>query len=342
MKTLAWLCCVAALALVAGCGKPTKKLYVYNWSDYMAPEVVAKFEKQFDCKVVVDYFDSNEAMYAKLKAGVSGYDLIFPSSYIAAVMRAQGMLLELDHAKLPNLKQVMREYTAKTEDKAMAYSVPYAVTFTGLGYNLKDIKDFKPSWGVFGDAKLKGRMTMLNDMREAIGAALKFQGHSYNSVDDQELEQAKTLLLAWKANLAAFAVDEAKVGLAASDFLVSQSYNGDILQLAADKPFIAFATPAEGTAMSVDVMVVPAQAKNPGLAHDFINFIYSPDVCAENMRYICYLTPCQAALDKLDKSLRDNPAFMLSPALMAKSEVIRDLGKDNAKYVKLWDTIKTK
>ena len=338
MGRLVLLVGLALVVLVGACAKQEKVLRLYIWSDYISPELVQRFEREFHCKVVQDHFESNEAMLARLKAKPKvDYDLLFPSSYMAGVMWKERLLLRLDHDKLPNLGLLDHKYLGKLEDATQVYSVPYAVGFTGIGYNRSLVKDFKPSWDVFGRKDLAGRMTMLNDMREALGAALKRLGYSLNSTDDIELREAKRQLLQWKKNLAAFQVDEANSQLSSEKLLVIQAYNGDILQLAGEgRGDFAFAIPVEGTSLWCDNMVVPKDAVNPDLALAFINFAQEPGNCALNMKYTNYLCPNAAAVKLLDPKLRGNPGFDMSDATMNKCEMIRDLGQANAKYVKIW------
>lgn len=341
MGRLAALVFFALTVLLAGCGKQEKVLRLYIWSDYLSPEVVKRFESEFKCKVLQDHFESNEAMLARLKTTPKvDYDLLFPSSYMAGLMWKQGMLERLDHGKLPNLRLLDRKYLGKLEDSTQLYSVPYAVGFTGIGYNKNLVKDFKPSWDVFDRKDLAGRMTMLNDMREALGAALKRRGYSLNSTDDLELREAKLQLLQWKKNLAAFQVDEANSQLSSEKLLVIQAYNGDILQLVGEgRGDIAFAIPEEGTSLWCDNMVVPKGAANPDLALAFINFIQEPENCAMNMKFTNYLCPNAAAEKLLAPKLRGDPGFDMPDAIMNKCEMIRDLGAANAKYVRIWGEV---
>lgn len=338
MRHLVSLMVLALVVMAVGCAKREKVLRLYIWSDYISPELVQSFERKFHCKVIQDHFESNEAMLAQLKANPKApYDLIFPSSYMAGVMWKERLLLPLPHDKLPNLGFLDRKYLGKLEDATQVYSVPYAIGFTGIGYNKSLVKDFRPSWDVLDRKDLAGRMTMLNDMREALGAALKRRGYSLNSTDDLELREAKRQLLQWKKNLAAFQVDEANNQLSAEKLLVIQAYNGDILQIVAEgREDIAFAIPEEGASLWCDAMVIPKNAPDPDLALAFINFVHEPANCALNMKYTSYLSPNVEAVKLLDPKLRGNPGFDMPDAIMNKCEMIRDLGSANAKYVKIW------
>jgi len=331
----------AALLLAPACTRETPVLHVYTWADYVKPELVQRFEAEHGCRVQIDTFDSNEAMYAKLKAGAAGYDLLTPSSYLVGLMRAQDMLGTIDHALVPNLVHVDPEVLTIAADPAMDYSVPYMVSNTGLACLRSRVSGFVPSWGMFDRADLKGRMTMLNDMRESIGAALKFLGYSLNSTDPEELAEARDVVLRWKANIAKFENEQYKTGIASGEFLLVHAYSGDILQVRKENPDIVFAIPEEGTAISIDDLVIPRTARQTGLAHAFINFLHDPAVAAENTAFLSYLCPNTGAYPLLDPEIRANPAVFMSPELRAKSEILIDLGPANALYVKVWDAIKS-
>jgi spermidine/putrescine transport system substrate-binding protein len=339
---LCGLLCGFVILFFSSCSGQKKTLFIYNWADYLSPELVKEFETKFQCRVMIDYFDSNESMYAKLKAGVSGYDLLFPTSYVATVMYQQKMLMPLDLAKIPNAKYIMPDILSKMDDAKMVYSVPYAVSFAGIGYNCEVMKDIVPSWKIFGDKKNAGRMTMLNDVRQALGAALKSMGYSFNSVNDKELEAARDLLLEWKKNLASFSVDDAKLGLASKDFMVIQQYNGDILQIAKEKKYVKFVVPEEGTGLAIDLMVIPVTSKNSELAHQFINFMNEPENASKNMQFIHYLMPNDAGVKLVPDELKSNPSFIMKNEIFNKSEVIRDLGDYLKKYIQYWNEVKAK
>ena len=325
---------------VMGCKKPAPELHVYTWADYIKPELVQRFEKENGCKVVIDTFDSNEAMYAKIKAGAGGYDIITPSSYMVDLMQRQGLLQDLDHKRLPNLANVDAAYLKLTQDGAMKHSVPYMLTNTGLAYLQSKVEDFEPTWASLERPGLKGRVTMLNDMRETIGAALKFLGYSLNTRNERELEQARDVLIRWKKNLAKFENEQYKIGIANGEFLLVHGYSGDLLQAQSENEDVLFVVPREGTSIASDDLVIPKAAKEVGLAHAFINFLQDPAVAAENSNFITYVAPNKAAYPLLDESLRNNPAIFLPAEIQAKCEVIWDLGVDNAKYTKIWDEVK--
>jgi spermidine/putrescine transport system substrate-binding protein len=329
-----------AAALAGSCRKPGPVLHVYSWADYVKPELVQRFESEHWCRVVIDTFDSNEAMFAKLKAGATGYDLVTPSSYMVSVLFSQGLLQPLDASLIPNRRNVDPEYLKIALDPLMHHSVPYMLVESGIAYRRSRVKNPVASWRMFDRADLKGRITLLNDMRETIGAALKSLGYSLNTMDEAQLAEAREVVVRWKRNAAKFENEQYKSGIASGEFLLVHGYSGDILQVQRENDDVAFLIPQEGTSVACDDIVIPKAAREVALAHAWIDFLHDPDVAAENTRFLSYLCPNRAAYEKLGDDIRRNPAIFLDPAIRAKSEVVRDLGADNAKYVKVWDQIK--
>lgn len=331
---------VITVALATGCGKSRPVLHVYNWADYIKPDLVARFEQEQGCQVQIDTFDSNEAMFAKLKAGATGYDLIFPSSYMVVLMRQQDMLEPLDHARLPNLVNLDPAYRPLTADPEYRYSVPYMISYAGLAYRAAKVEDFEPTWAMLDRKPLAGRMTMLNDMRETLGAALKFLGFSLNTTNEAELVKARDVVIRWKANLAKFENEQYKAGIASGEFLLVHGYNGDIAQVMEENEDVQFAPPREGVSLACDEMVIPKGARQPALAHAFINFLHDPKVAAENTEEVYFLCPNAPSYAFLSEEIKADPCVFLPADIQAKSEVIRDLGEANALYIREWDAIK--
>lgn len=345
MKKYITVCAVAlaaiAGALVSGCGPAKPTLNVYMWSDYIDLDLVREFEKQNNCKVVIDIFDSNEFMYSKLKAGGTGYDIILPTSYMARVMFEQNMLEKLDHSKLPNIRFVNQKVLADLAiDKKMEYSVPYMLGYTCVAYNKDKVGKLPESWDVFSNAKYAGKMTMLNDHRETIGAALFFLGKSMNDTNDADLAKAKEILLKWKKNLAKFDNELYKVGIQSGEFLIVQGYSGDLFQVLAESPNLAYMCPKEGISMSCDDWVIPASAKNKELAYKFIDFVCEPKNAAKNMEFTCYSAPIPEARKYVSEENKNHPGMFIPDDLYKRGELIRDLGADNAKFNELWDVVK--
>jgi spermidine/putrescine transport system substrate-binding protein len=332
-----------ALLLLFACAatlNARETLHIFTWADYVSPRCIESFEEKHDCRVVIDTFDSNESLYAKLKAGATGYDVLFPTSYMIQVMNQEGMLYPLDHSKLPNLKNIDSAVLDKVMDKAMAQSVPYTLAYAVIAYRKDKITTPKPSWSLFENPVAAQRMTLFDDMRETIGAALKYLGYSINTRNDAELAQAQEVLLRWKKNAAKLDNEGYKSGLDSGEFILVHGYSGDLFQVAQENDKIGILIPEEGVTMGCDEMVIPKSAPQKELAHTFINHLLDAEIAAENMQWMGYLCPNTEALKKVSPEFLQNPAVIIPEAIRAKSEVIQDLGPDLAKYSKVWDIVK--
>ncbi|MCX6857221.1 MAG: spermidine/putrescine ABC transporter substrate-binding protein [Verrucomicrobia bacterium] len=332
-----------ALLLLFACAatlNARETLHIFTWADYVSPRCIESFEEKHDCRVVIDTFDSNESLYAKLKAGATGYDVLFPTSYMIQVMNQEGMLYPLDHSKLPNLKNIDSAVLDKVMDKNMAQSVPYTLAYGVIAYRKDKITTPKPSWGLFENPVAAQRMTLFDDMRETIGAALKSLGYSINTRNDNELAAAQAVLLRWKKNAAKFDNEGYKSGLDSGEFILVHGYSGDLFQVAQENDKIGILIPEEGVTMGCDEMVIPKSAPQKELAHAFINHLLDAEIAAENMQWMGYLCPNTEALKKVSPEFLQNPAVSIPEAIRAKSEVIQDLGPDLAKYSKVWDIVK--
>lgn len=317
------------------------ELHIFIWSDYIKPELIEKFKEKYHCQVIVDTYDSNESMYAKLKLGAGGYDILLPSNYFMELMKNQGMLQPLAREMIPNLKNLDPTYTGLVDPTFLDYGVPYNISVAGLAYRTDKVKDMEASWSIFGKSEYRGRMTMLNDIRETIGAALRFLGHSVNTLNPKEVNAAVDLLIDWKKNLAKFESEQYKNGIANAEYLIVHGYNGDILQVMQEKKDIAFEYPKEGVMLSMDLMVIPKDAPNRDLAHAFINFLLEDAIAAENMAFTFFLSPNSAAYAMLPENLRNNTSLFPPADVMKKVELIRDLGEQGLIYNKGWDRLKS-
>lgn len=319
--------------------KEKARLNVFIWADYLDPALVKEFEEKNQCKVVLSYFDSNELLLAKLTAGANGYDVIYPSSYMVNIMVKKDMLLPLDHGKLSNLANIDPNYLPLVAEADMAHSVPYMVSTTGIGY-VGSLGEIPTSWSALEDPRVSGRMTILNDARESLGAALRYHGFSLNSTNEEELAQARDQVILWKKNVARMDNDQYHYGLANGEFLMTMGYGGDILQAQQQNPDIRFMLPKEGFAFTCDQMVIPKDSNQVELAHAWINFLHDPEVAARNTQFTKFLCPNKASYEKLPEALRNNPAIFPPPEVLQRAEYIQELGEDLAKFTKAWDEVK--
>jgi len=267
------------------CSKNT--LHVYNWSYYTPPSVIEKFEKEYGVRVIIDEYASNEEMYTKLKTGGTGYDLVFPSQDYVSIMIHQGMFEKIDKSLIPNLKNIDPLVLRKTDyDPNMEYSVPYYWGAAGITVNTAKVPNFERSWSIFGRSDLRGRMTMLDDMREVMGDALAYLGYSVNSKKPAEIDAARDLINnQWKPNLTKFDADAFGKGYANGEFWVVQGYAEVVYEEIIDDEQLmrntVFFIPPEGGPGYIDSMCILKGAKQKELAHKFIDFIHRPEIYAE-------------------------------------------------------------
>jgi spermidine/putrescine transport system substrate-binding protein len=332
-------------------GKDGGELHIYTWTDYLSPDVQAGFEKALGVKVVIDTFESNEAMYAKLKAGGTGYDIIMPSSYQVGLMAREGMIEKIDHAKCPNVKANFDpSFSGQIIDASFTYSVPYTVTYTGLMY----AKDKVPegvdvnTWKVLENPAFKGRITLLDDIREVIGAGLMSLGYSINSTNPAEIDAAVVQALKWKTNSRKFDAESYKTEVAGGSTWIGHGYSTDATQVIVGdedegmdpRDDIGFALPKEGFTIAFDEMVVAKDARRKDLAYAFINYIYEGEVAAVNMDYLCGPNPVKPGIDLLDEDYRN--VIILDPETLSHGQVLQGFDDPavNELYNKAWDKIK--
>lgn len=338
MKLLTTL--LLSLFLTASLQAAGETLHVYIWADYIKPELIERFEQKHGCQVVVDTFDSNESMYAKVRAGAAGYDILVPSSYMVGLLWQQGLIRELDRGQIPNAVNVDPEVLAKLEDAAMSHSVPYATSYGVLAYRKDRLKSLPASWSALEAAEVRRRACVLNDMRETMGAALCSLGYSANSRDERQLLRAGEVVKRWKKAVAKFDNEQYKSAIDSGEFVLVHGYSGDLFQVVEENDQVGILLPEEGVVMACDEFVIPRSARQPALAHAFINFLLDGVVAAENMEWTGYVCPNKDAMARVSREFLANPAVAIPEGVRAKSEVIRDLGKDLPKYTKIWDEIK--
>jgi spermidine/putrescine transport system substrate-binding protein len=342
---------MAALVLILGssfalasCSKKgaaePKKLYIFNWTYYTPDSVIAKFEKEYNCKVVYDSFDSNETMFAKLKAGGSNYDIVFPSADYVSIMISQKMLAPIDKSKLSNFKNIDPLVLARSKDydPDNKYSIPYYMGAAGVAVNKTKVRQYDKSWSIFARKDLREKMTMLDDMREVMGDALAFQGKSVNTVNEAEVKAAEDLVnKVWKPNLLKFDAEAFAKGFAAGEFWVAQGYAESIFAEydAAKRADVDFFIPKEGGPLYIDSMVILKNSKNQDLALKFIDFIHKPEIYAE----FCDAFGFPATANVPARALKKGDMWYKAEDL-AKCELKLDLGADLEKYNAAWQEIK--
>jgi len=314
-------------------------LNLFIWSNYIAPETLAKFEARHGVRVNVDLYDSNEALLAKLQAGNAGYDVVCPSDYSVEVLLAQGLLQRLDHSALPHLANLDPEFLDRPYDPGNAHSVPYFWGTSGIAYSRRRVAEPPDSWGALWDPRYRGRILMLDDAREVLGAALKWRGNSQNSKDPRLLAAARDDLLRQKPLVRAYNSTNFEDILLSGDVWLAQAWNGQIARAMAQDPDIAYVLPREGSTLFIDNLAIPRDARHPALA--FIDFALEAEVAAEICRTMLYSSPNRAAWPLLPPDVRTNPAIFPSPEAVRRLELIQDLGHATLLYDRLWTEVKS-
>jgi len=321
----------------SGCavGEVDGDLNLYNWSEYIDPDLKDAFAEEYGVAVNESNYDSNEAMQPIISAGNSGYDVIVPSDYMVSIMIESGDLMALDKAAIPNLANLSPEFASGLPyDPAGDYSVPYQWGTTGLAVDLAIAGDDVPeTWGLVFDTDLAeqygfvGATTLLNDPRETLGAALKYLGYSLNTTDEAQLDEAKQLVAEATERIAAFESDQYDELLATGQTALAHGYSGNFLvqfDEADDPDQYTYFVPEEGGTRWVDNMAVVIDAPHPCTAHTFINFILDAENGAALTNWNYYASPNAASEPLIDPEILEDP--IVYPTDRSMLEFIADTG----------------
>ncbi len=317
------------------------KVHLAAWSNYVAPEVLAEFTKQSGVEVVVSNYSSNEELLAKLQAGATGYDVALPSDYMVFAMKELQLLVPLDKAKIPNASQLDAKLLGKKYDADNSVSLPYDWGTTGIAIHRDKFKGELKSWNdLFTNPELAGKFTLLDDVRETLGAALKAQGKSLNSANPAEIEAAKKLLLSVKPRVKAF-TSEPMVGLREGEIAVAHAYMSDALQARRDtKGRIEYVIPAEGGTLWIDNLVIPKGAPNVAGAHALINFLLEAANGAKTVDSVRVAPANPGAIPLLPAELRADTGLFPAAEVLNRLEAIDDLGEKLSLWDRAWTEVK--
>ena len=325
LVTLGGICGTTIPIHAADAPRPT--LRIHNWEDYLAPQVVAEFERRFNAKIeVVTFSDEEEALEHLSRAGAP-FDLMVLSGSAVRRAREASLLGEIDPLKIPNLKNVDKAFRMPFYDTQAKSHVPYLWGTTGIVVNRTRIKEPGKGWEVLWDQGLKGKIAMLNSPEEVVGAALKSMGYSMNSVETAQLERARERLLAQKPLLAGYLEStEIRDRLVSGKLWAAQIYSGDAMAAIEKNTELAYIIPTQGAARWVDNLVIPANARNRDLALAFMNFILEPEIGALNASEMGSASPNAAAVPFMDKELLANPAVYPPDEIAARLETLSERG----------------
>ena len=268
----------------AACARDTRpRLSVYNWSTYIDPAMLARFERERGVRLRYGTYESNEEMLAKVMTGNSGWDVVFPTHSRLAPMARNGLIANLDHKRLPSLKNLDARFQQPQWDADLRWGVPYMWNATGIAYNA--VQTPAPhGWASLWNPALRGRLTMLDDPEDAIGACLQKLGYPFGSIDDNQLQAAKAQAIAQKKLLRAYLNAEVRDQLVSGDVLAAQIWSTTAAQAIRGNTKLAFVYPEEGYPLYCDCVVILRESKRTELAHEFLEFLLRPDVAASNAR----------------------------------------------------------
>ncbi len=348
-----YLCAFALAVLLAGvcltgCGKNGSskgEVVVYNWGEYIDPDTLSMFEEETGIKVIYDEFETNETMYPKVEAGATVYDVICPSDYTIRKMIENDLLQEIDLDHIPNAKNIGAQYYKEAEgfDPGNRYAVPYCWGTVGILYNKTMVDEKVDSWEILWDPKYKDNILMQDSVRDAFMVALKTKGYSMNTLDLDELTEAKNYLLEQKPLVQAYVVDQVRDKMIGNEAAIGVIYSGEAIYTQRENPDLEYVIPKEGTNVWIDSWVIPKNAKNLENAEKFIDFMCRPDIALMNFEYITYSTPNDAARELIeDEEIKNSPIAFPDLSQYDHLETYTYLGQEGDElYNELWKEVKS-
>ena len=318
-------------------------LVYFNWSEYMDPAVIKGFEKRHGVKVRQTFFDSMPAMMSKLRAGIA-YDVIFPTAEYAQRLIQGNQLRRIDRDKLKKADTVYPAFESPWYDRGSEHSVPYAMYATGLGYRADKVPDMTGSWRDLGEASHGGKAFLLDDFQEGVGMANQVNGHELNAADAEALDQAKDYLLGLKPNLRGFSSDTT-TSMTSGNANIQHLWNGDIVNIRnqVDNPEdFKFQKSKEGIPVGNDTFAIPVNAKHPGTALLFIEYLLEPENAARNVAWMGYPMPYDgAATESFEALVKDDPEINVTVADLENGEQFENLGReDRQAWDEVWTEVK--
>lgn len=322
-----------------------EKLVVYNWGEYIDPEVLTMFEEETGIDIVYEEFETNEILYPKISSGAIAYDVICPSDYMIQRMIGNDLLSEINFDNIPNLKNIGKQYLEQSRqfDPENKYSVPYCWGTVGILYNKMMVDEPVDSWSILWDPKYKDNILMQDSVRDAFGMTLKYLGYSLNSIDLDELTEAKNLLIEQKPLVQAYVIDQVRDKMIGNEAALGVIYSGEAIYTQKENPNLEYVIPKEGSNIWIDSWVIPKNAEHKENAEKFINFLCRPDIALMNFEYITYSTPNEAARELIeDESIRNSEIAFPDLSKYDNLETFQYLGTEaDQVYGDLWNKVKS-
>ena len=322
-----------------------EKLVVYNWGEYIDPEVLTMFEEETGIDIVYEEFETNEILYPKISSGAIAYDVICPSDYMIQRMIENDLLSEINFDNIPNLKNIGKQYLERSRqfDPENKYSVPYCWGTVGILYNKMMVDEPVDSWSILWDPKYKDNILMQDSVRDAFGVTLKYLGYSLNSIDLDELTEAKNLLIEQKPLVQAYVIDQVRDKMIGNEAALGVIYSGEAIYTQKENPNLEYVIPKEGSNIWIDSWVIPKNAEHKENAEKFINFLCRTDIALMNFEYITYSTPNEAARELIeDESIRNSEIAFPDLSKYDNLETFQYLGTEaDQVYGDLWNKVKS-
>ncbi len=345
---------ILAASLLTGCGGAKSessksadagKVVVYNWGEYIDPDVLDMFEEETGIEVVYDEFETNEIMYPKIETGAVSYDVVCPSDYMIQRMIENDLLAEINFDNIPNLKNIGEEYleASKGFDPENKYSVPYCWGTVGILYNKTMVDEPVTSWDILWDEKYADNILMQNSVRDAFAVALKRLGYSLNTTSEEELSEAADTLMEQKPLVQAYVIDEVRDKMIGDEAALGVIYSGEAIYTQRENENLEYVIPDEGSNIWIDSWVIPKNAQNKENAEKFINYMCEAEIALKNFEYITYSTPNTAARELIEDEDIKNSTIAFPPAEdMARCETFQYLGDEvDNMYNDYWNKVKS-
>lgn len=309
---------------VSGGSAEEPKLNFYTWDTYIGETTLADFNGASGVDVNLSLFANNDELFAKLRGGNPGFDVIVPSNDFVERLVLSDLILPIDQSKIPNFKNIAPEFQDVPFDPKRAYSMPYTWLALGIGYRKSKVKSVPDSWKyLFDSDEYKGRIALLSEAGDLFRLSAKYLGKSVNDVTPELVKTIEAMLTKQKANVKAFHEDNGQDMLASGEVDLVLEYNGDIAQVMAEDDDIGFVIPKEGSQLNADNLCIPKGAKHPENAHAFINYLLDAQASKKITETILYPTPNAAAKALMPDSYRNNSVIFPSAELLAKCEYAR-------------------
>ena len=317
---------------------------VYNWGEYIDPEVITMFEEETGIEVLYNEFEQNEDMFPIIETGAVSYDVVCPSDYMVEKMIKNDLLEKINFDNVPNLKNIDPIYLEKAEtfDPGNQYSVPYCWGTVGILYNKTMVDEPIDSWSVLFDEKYKDNILMIDSVRDAYMIALSYLGYDQNTTDEAQIDEATQLLKKQYPLVQAYVIDQVREKMIGEEAAMGVIYSGEAIYTQRENENLEYIVPKEGSNVWIDGWVIPKNSKNKENAEAWINFMCREDIALKNFDYITYSTPNAAARELIeDEAIKNSTIAFPGQDILDRCQAFRYLGEEvDSLYMNKWLEVK--